>query len=59
MILSCETTDNIQEAHMDCRQLTGNYVKEGITENTAQQVWPKEEGATLAADIEIGRVVQL
>lgn len=48
----------IQEAHRACRQLTGNYVKVGITENTAQQVQPKEEETTLAADIELGRVAE-
>ena len=49
----------IQEAHTDCRQLTGNYVEEGIIENTAQQVQPKEEEATLATDIEIGRTAEI
>lgn len=49
----------IQEAHTDCRQLTGNYEQEGIIENTAQQVQPSEEEATLAADIEIGRVAEI
>lgn len=49
----------IQEAHTDCRQLTGNYVKEGILENPAQQVQPKEEEATLATDIEMGSVAEV
>lgn len=49
----------IQEAYTDCRQLTGNYVKEGILENTAQQVQPKEEEATLATDIEMRRVAEI
>lgn len=49
----------IQEAYTDFRQLTGNYVKEGILENTAQQVQPKEEEATLATDIEMRRVAEI
>lgn len=40
----------VQEADMDCRQLSDNYVKEGIEENTAQQVQPREKGAALATD---------
>lgn len=36
-----------QEAHRDCRQLTGSCAEEGVTENTAQHVQPKEEVATL------------
>lgn len=47
------------EADMDCRQLSGNYVKEGIKENTAQQVQPRKEEATLATDTEMGRVAEM
>lgn len=48
----------IQEAHTACRQLTGNYVKAGIIENTAQQVQPKEEETALAADVELVGVAE-
>lgn len=50
---------DMQEADMDCRQLSGNYVKEGIKENTAQRVQPREKGTTVATDTEMGRVAEI
>lgn len=49
----------MQETNIDCRQLSDNYVKEGIKENTAQQVQPREKGPALATDIETGRVAEI
>lgn len=49
----------MQEADMDCRRLSGNYVQEGIEEHTAQQLQPREKGATLATDTEMGRVANV
>lgn len=49
----------MQEADMDCRQLSGNYVKEGIKEHTAQQLQPREKGATLAPDTEMRKLAKI
>lgn len=49
----------VQEADMDCRRLSGNYLEEGIKENTAQQVQPREKAAALATDIEMGSTAEI